>query len=77
MYQEIVVVNDGDGISNADKEKIFKRFYRGQNSSADSIGIGLALSEAIIKHDNGYILVDNVSDEKKECSGTRFVVRYC
>ena len=61
----------------SDKEKIFKRFYRGQNSSADSIGIGLALSEAIIKHDNGYILVDNVSDEKKECSGTRFVVRYC
>ena len=47
---------------------------------ADSIGIGLSLAEAIVRHDNGYILVEDckkdVLNEKNECSGTRFVVRY-
>lgn len=76
MYDEIVVENDGMAISDEDKKNIFKRFYRGQDSAADSIGIGLSLAESIIKHDNGYVMVDDILNEKKECQGTRFVVRY-
>ena len=80
MYNELVVENDGDTISEEDRKNIFKRFYRGENSAADSIGIGLSLAETIIRHDNGYILVENPSDDtfisKNECSGTRFVIRY-
>lgn len=80
MYNEIVVENDGDQITDEDRKNIFKRFYRGENSAADSIGIGLSLAETIIRHDNGYILVENLSDDafisKNECSGTRFVIRY-
>ena len=63
-----------------DKKHIFTRFYSGSGQPADSIGIGLSLAEAIVRHDNGYILVEDckkdVLNEKNECSGTRFVVRY-
>ena len=72
MYAEITVQND--------KKHIFTRFYSGSGQPADSIGIGLSLAEAIVRHDNGYILVEDctkdVLNEKNECSGTRFVVRY-
>lgn len=71
MYAEITVQNDGEAISDEDKKHIFTRFYS---------GIGLSLAEAIVRHDNGYILVEDckkdVLNEKNECSGTRFVVRY-
>ena len=67
-------------ISDEDKKHIFTRFYSGSGQPADSIGIGLSLAEAIVRHDNGYILVEDckkdVLNEKNECSGTRFVVRY-
>ncbi|WP_455719665.1 sensor histidine kinase [Agathobacter sp.] len=80
MYNELIVENDGDSITDEDRKNIFKRFYRGENSAADSIGIGLSLAETIIRHDNGYIMVENLSDDtfisKNECSGTRFVIRY-
>lgn len=80
LYNEIIVENDGDAISEEDRKNIFKRFYRGENSAADSIGIGLSLAETIIRHDNGYIMVDDMSEDtlisKNECSGTRFVIRY-
>ena len=80
MYAEITVQNDGEIISDEDKKHIFTRFYSGSGQPADSIGIGLSLAEAIVRHDNGYILVEDckkdVLNEKNECSGTRFVVRY-
>ena len=80
MYAEITVQNDGEAISDEDKKHIFTRFYSGSGQPADSIGIGLSLAEAIVCHDNGYILVEDctkdVLNEKNECSGTRFVVRY-
>ena len=80
MYAEITVQNDGETISDEDKKNIFTRFYSGSGQPADSIGIGLSLAEAIVRHDNGYILVEDckkdVLNEKNECSGTRFVVRY-
>ena len=84
MYAEITVQNDGEAISDEDKKHIFTRFYSGSGQPADSIGIGLSLAEAIVRHDNGYILVEDCKkdilkdtlNEKNECSGTRFVVRY-
>lgn len=41
-----------------DKDKIFKRFYSGKETS-DSIGIGLVLSKDIVERDNGKIYVDS------------------
>ena len=59
MYAEITVQNDGETISDEDKKHIFTRFYSGSGQPADSIGIGLSLAEAIVRHDNGYILVED------------------
>lgn len=69
LYKEIVIENDGAPISEADRKNLFTRFYSGENSAKDSIGIGLSIANAIVKNDGGYIVVE--SDET-----TRFIIRY-
>lgn len=49
---------------------IFERFYKGKNSSTDSIGIGLSLSKTIIEKSNGQISIDSSK------SGTKFTIKY-
>lgn len=74
LYKEIVVENDGEPISEADRKNLFKRFYSGENSSKDSVGIGLALANALVRQDGGYITVE--SDEQNGEMGVRFRIRY-
>ena len=59
------------GIDKEDIKHIFERFYKGKNSKDDSVGIGLALAQSIIKENNGYIDV-----ESEEGSGTTFIIKY-
>lgn len=48
-YAKIRVVDHGRGISKADQDRIFERFYRADNQSEETaVGIGLGL--AIVKH---------------------------
>ena len=54
-----------------DIKHIFERFYKGKNSSNDSIGIGLALSKSIIESNNGYIEAESVLGK-----GTIFTIKY-
>ena len=70
VYSMISVRDCGSGISKEDLPHIFERFYKGENASKDSVGIGLALSKTIIEEDNGHINV--TSDE----SGTLFEIKY-
>ena len=72
----MIVENDGEPISEQDRRQIFTRFYRGEDASPDSIGIGLSLAEAIVRHDNGYILVDAAGRQQDREEGTRFTLRY-
>ena len=58
MYFEIVVEDNGDGIDPADLPHLFERFYRGKNASKDSVGIGLALSRAVIERHGGVVDVE-------------------
>ena len=51
---KIVIRDEGNGIDREDIKHIFERFYKGKNSSENSVGIGLALSKSIIEKDNGY-----------------------
>ena len=44
-------------ISKKDMKHIFERFYKGENSKDDSVGIGLALSKAIVEKGRGKIKV--------------------
>ncbi len=69
-YSVITIKDYGDGIDENDISHIFERFYKGKNSSLDSIGIGLALSKTIIENDNGVVGVE--SDE----TGTKFIIKY-
>lgn len=70
IYSMIEIKDTGEGISKKDINHIFERFYKGENSSSDSIGIGLSLSKKIIEEDNGTISVESSSN------GTKFVIKY-
>ena len=78
LYQELVIENDGEPISKADRTHLFKRYYRGENATADSVGIGLALAQTIIEHDGGYITAEPVHRDPVTGidAGTRFIIRY-
>lgn len=71
IYSQILVEDTGPGISREDLPHLFERFYRGQNASAQSAGIGLALARMIITAQNGTIQAAN----RRE-GGARFTLRF-
>ncbi|MDD4680862.1 MAG: HAMP domain-containing sensor histidine kinase [Clostridia bacterium] len=70
LYKEIKIVDNGVGISKEDLPHIFTRFYKGKNSSPDSVGIGLAMSKSIIRNQGGDIIVKSELGK-----GSEFTVR--
>ena len=70
VYSYITITDYGEGISKEDLLHIFERFYRGKNSSNESIGIGLSLSKTIIESNNGIVSVESNSDK------TTFIIKY-
>ena len=70
VYSYITITDYGEGISKEDLPHIFERFYRGKNSSNESIGIGLSLSKKIIERNNGIVSVESNSDK------TTFIIKY-
>ena len=71
VYTKIEIKDYGVGIDKEDLTHIFERFYKGKNSSNESVGIGLALSKSIIENNNGYIGVE--SEIRK---GSLFIIKY-
>lgn len=71
LFTKIMIKDYGLGMSDEDKKNIFKRFYKGSNSSSNSFGIGLSLAKQIIEKDNG-----NVSVTSTLGVGTTFTIRY-
>jgi signal transduction histidine kinase len=56
---EIEVADDGEGIPEADGERVFEAFYRGDDArSEDGAGLGLAISRAIVEAHGGRIWLD-------------------
>lgn len=70
VYSKIEVIDFGDGISKRDIKHIFERFYKGENATSNSIGIGLALAKTIIEEDKGSIAVESNK------SNTKFTIKY-
>lgn len=70
VYSAIRIKDYGKGISKKDLPHIFERFYKGENASNDSVGIGLSLSQTIVNEDNGYISVDTSN------KGSTFTIKY-
>ena len=69
---ELIVTDEGIGIAEEEKRKIFDKFYRIGNEntrSAKGTGLGLYLCSRIVKSHNGYI---SVTDNQPQ--GSNFVV---
>lgn len=71
VYSQIIIKDNGVGISKNDLPHIFERFYKGKNSTSNSIGIGLALAKTIVNKSNGTIQV-----ESEEGKGSIFIIKY-
>lgn len=70
IYSMISIKNQGKTIPKKEITHIFERFYKGQDSSKDSVGIGLALAKTIVEKDGGTITVESKNNE------TEFRVKY-
>ena len=71
IYTEIVITDEGNGICKEDLPHLFERFYRGNNSGSESIGIGLYLTKMIISKQNGVITAKN-----RENKGAEFNIKF-
>lgn len=65
------IKDSGDGISKEDQEKIFDRFYKGdQSRSTPGTGLGLTISQRIVNLHGGSIMVESTVGE-----GSTFYVK--
>ena len=70
LLTKITIRDEGEGMTKEDLKHIFERFYKGKNSSENSVGIGLALAKNIIEKNNGMISCKSELDK-----GTEFVIK--
>ncbi len=73
-YIQIKVSDEGPGIADEEKRKIFQKFYRSGNENtrkAKGTGLGLYLTKKIIEQHNGDIFVMNNTP-----SGSIFVIQF-
>lgn len=70
LFTCLTVEDNGSGIGEKDLPHIFERFYKAENASAQSVGIGLSLAKQIISAHNGTLSADSILGE-----GTRFTLK--
>lgn len=71
IYDALYITDDGCGIAPKDLPHIFERFYQGSSPSGESVGIGLALSKAILEKERA-----SIRAESTEGKGTTFELRF-
>jgi signal transduction histidine kinase len=71
LLTKITIKDHGCGMNKNDQKHIFDRFYKGEHSNPNSIGIGMSLAKSIIEKNNGTIHVNS-----KEGEGSEFVIKY-
>ena len=72
LYTEIVITDNGNGISAEDLPHIFERFYKGKDSEdKGGFGIGLALARMIVTGQNGTLKAEN-----SQSGGAMFTMRF-
>ena len=71
LFLELTIEDDGSGFCEEDIPHLFERFYKGQNATGQSVGIGLALTRMIVAAQNGTIKAEN----RRE-GGARFLIRF-
>lgn len=72
---QISVSDNGPGLSEHDREKIFERFYRvdpsRQRTSTEGSGLGLSIVDAVMRSHGGHVSVDSKLGE-----GTTFTLHF-
>ena len=71
IYTQIKIEDTGEGFDKEDLPHLFERFYRGKNAKKDSVGIGLALTKAIVESQNGVVSAANRTE-----GGACFEIRF-
>jgi len=71
LFTTLSVRDSGAGIAKEDLPYIFNRFYKGKNAGPDSVGIGLAMAQAIVAGQGGDITVRSESGK-----GTEFTLKF-
>ena len=67
----LAVEDDGPGIPDDQREKVFERFYRGSGEHSGSSGLGLSIVRAVAESHHGTVRLEEPLDGR----GARFVVR--
>ena len=67
----LAVEDDGPGIPDDQREKVFERFYRGSGEHSGSSGLGLSIVRAVAESHRGSVRLEEPLDGR----GARFVVR--
>lgn len=72
---QVSVSDNGPGLSEIDRERIFERFYRvdpsRQRTSAEGSGLGLSIVDAVMRSHGGHVSVDSKLGE-----GTTFTLHF-
>lgn len=61
----LVIEDNGGGVPNEQLSLLFNRFYRANNASPESAGIGLAISKAIFEKHHATVTAENSKDGLK------------
>ena len=69
---ELAVTDDGPGVPESERERIFERFHRGETADAEGCGLGLAIVREIATVHGATVH----AEPGREGRGTRFVVRF-
>ncbi len=66
MFVCVAVTDEGGGIPEEERARIFNRFYRGENArQEEGIGVGLYLAREIVNAQGGYIKVGANQDSSR------------
>ena len=71
IYSYIKITDNGCGIKKKDLPHIFERFYHCNDSDENSVGIGLALSKAVLLRESADVIV-----ESQLGKGSTFEIRF-
>ena len=76
LYSRIMIEDQGIGIAEQDYNKIFRRFYRGDNvRHEEGTGLGLYLAQLILQSEQGYLTVS--SKQGKGSSFSIYLLNEC
>jgi signal transduction histidine kinase len=68
------VLDGGEGIPDSERDAIFERFQRGENTTAPGFGLGLAIGAELARRMRGELRLEDGTPANGEPAGARFVL---